>query len=58
MNPNFRLSWWLVIDVNLVLGLLHRVDVGDDAGVSAVYSYAASFFKISTDPEDGSSRYF
>jgi hypothetical protein len=41
---DFRLSWWLIIDVNSVLGLLHFVDVGNIAGVSEVR--AASIFRV------------
>jgi hypothetical protein len=36
LNTDFRLSWWLVIDVNFVLGLLHHMVVGDDADVSEI----------------------
>jgi hypothetical protein len=32
----FRLSWWLIIDVNSVLGLLQCVVVDDVANVSDV----------------------
>jgi hydrogenase/urease accessory protein HupE len=40
----FRLSWWLIIDVNSVLGLLHCVVVGNVANVSEVHT--ASSFRI------------
>jgi hypothetical protein len=45
------LSWWLIIDANSVLGLLHSVVVGDVVDISQVC--AASIF----DPEDGGSMY-
>jgi hypothetical protein len=41
---DFRLSWQLIGDVNCVLGLLHRVVMGDVAEVSEVR--AASIFRI------------
>jgi hypothetical protein len=47
----FRLSQRLVIDVNSVLGLLHRVVVGDVIDGSEVHT--VSIF----DPEDGGSMY-
>jgi hypothetical protein len=42
-NTDFRLSRWLT-DVNSVLGMLHRVDVGDVADVSEVH--AALIFRV------------
>jgi hypothetical protein len=41
---DFRLSWWLIIDVNSVLGLSHRVDVSEVSDVLKVQ--AASIFKV------------
>jgi hypothetical protein len=41
---DFRLSQRLIIDVNSVLGLLHRVDVGDITDVSKVH--AASIISV------------
>jgi hypothetical protein len=38
------LSRWLIIDVGCVLGLLHRVDVGNVADVSEVH--APSIFSV------------
>jgi hypothetical protein len=35
---NFGLSWWLTTAVNLVLGWLHCVHVGDIANISKVYA--------------------
>jgi hypothetical protein len=35
LNTDFRIFWWLVIDVNFVRGLL-RLVVGDDASVSEI----------------------
>jgi hypothetical protein len=40
----FRQSWFLVININAVLGLLHLVVSGDDADVSGVY--VASVLKL------------
>jgi hypothetical protein len=44
----------LIIDVDFVLGLLRRMDVGDVANVSEVHT--TSIFSV--DPEDGGSMYF
>jgi hypothetical protein len=44
----FRRSWWLIIDINSVLVLLHRVEVGDVADV--LETHAASIIRV--DPED------
>jgi hypothetical protein len=41
---DFRVSWWLIIYVNSVLGLLCRVIVGDIAYVSKVHS--VSIFRL------------
>jgi hypothetical protein len=41
---DFRLPRWLITDVNSVLGLLHRVLVGDVVDVSEVH--AASIFRV------------
>jgi hypothetical protein len=41
---DFGFSRWLIIDVDFVLGLLHRVDVSDAADVSKVH--AASIFRV------------
>jgi hypothetical protein len=41
---DFRLLQWLITDVNSVLWLLHRVDVGNVADISEVH--AASIFRI------------
>jgi hypothetical protein len=41
---DFRLSRWLIIDVNYVLGLLHSMIVGDVPDLSEVH--AASIFKV------------
>jgi hypothetical protein len=41
---DFRLSLWLLIEVNSVLGLLHRVVVGDVVDVSEVH--AGSIFIV------------
>jgi hypothetical protein len=45
------LSWWLIIDVNSILGLLYSVVVGNVVDRSQVL--AASI----CDPEDGGSMY-
>lgn len=53
-STNYRLSQWLITDVNSVLGLLPHVVVSDIAYFSSVH--ANSTFWV--DPEDGDSRYF
>jgi hypothetical protein len=35
---DFRLSWWLIIDVKCILGLLHHGDMGNVANVSEVHA--------------------
>jgi hypothetical protein len=37
---DFRISWWLIIDVNSVLWLLHRVIVASVADVSEVQFFS------------------
>jgi hypothetical protein len=41
---DFRLSRWLITDVNYDLGLINGEDVGDFADISGVY--ATSIFKM------------
>jgi hypothetical protein len=43
-DANFRLLLLLIIEVNSILGLLHRVDVGDVSDVSEVH--AASTLRV------------
>jgi hypothetical protein len=41
---DFRISWWLITDVNFILGLSHSVDVSEVSNVLKVQ--AASIFKV------------
>jgi hypothetical protein len=41
---DFRLSWWLTVDSNFILGLLHCMAVGNVGDVSEIYN--ASIFRV------------